>query len=239
MLTSPDHAPRLAALDAEAAALIAKYPQKRSAMLPLLHLAQERLGWVSKEVMEWVAPKLDVAPMQVYEVVTFYPMFRQKPIGKQHVRVCRTLSCALRGSYHTMEALEKEFGFKRGETSADGAVTLEFVECIAQCGPGPVVQTSDALFENVAGETKVGELVKHLRETVKAGNIGKREVKLGGPSGIFDGNSVMQNTLLFFTAAGLSITLAIRLYSLMLAAQRYLEAKTELTLRQTKKLGTQ
>lgn len=181
MLSAPEHTSRLAALDSEADAIIAKYPQKRSAALPLLHFAQEKLGWISKEVMEWIAPKLGVTPMQVYEVVTFYPMFLQKPIGKQHVRVCRTLSCALRGSYHTMEALEKEFGCKRGDTSADGAVTLEFVECIAQCGPGPVVQTSDALFENVAGEPKVAALIAHLKETVKADTVGKREAKLGGP----------------------------------------------------------
>lgn len=181
MSAPSDHKPRLLALDATADAIIAKYPVKRSACLPLLHLAQEHLGWISQEVMEWVAVKIGVTPMQVYEVVTFYPMFQQKPIGKQHVRVCRTLSCALRGSYHTMEALEKEFGCKRGETSADGAVTLEFVECIAQCGPGPVVQTSDALFENVSGPQKVAELISHLKQTVAAGTVGKREAKLGSP----------------------------------------------------------
>ena len=181
MLSAPEHTSRLAALDSEADAIIAKYPQKRSAALPLLHFAQARLGWISKETMEWVAPKIGVTPMQVYEVVTFYPMFMRQPVGKQHVRVCRTLSCALRGAYHTMEALEKEFGCKRGETSADGAVTLEFVECIAQCGPGPVVQTSDALFDNVAGETKVAALVKHLRDTVADNTVGKRDAAVGSP----------------------------------------------------------
>jgi NADH-quinone oxidoreductase subunit E len=180
-MSSPDHKPRLATLDATAAAIIAKYPQPRSACLPLLHLAQEHLGWISQDTMEWVAAKIGVTPMQVYEVVTFYPMFQLKPIGKQHVRVCRTLSCALRGAYHTMESLEQEFGCKRGETSADGAVTLEFVECIAQCGPGPVVQTSDALFENVAGPAKVAELVSHLRTTVAADSVGKRPQTLGSP----------------------------------------------------------
>lgn len=181
MSASHDHKQRLGTLDAPGDAIIAKYPQKRSACLPLLHLAQEHLGWISNDVMEWVAAKIGVTPMQVYEVVTFYPMFKLAPIGKQHVRVCRTLSCALRGSYHTMEALEKEFGCKRGETSADGAVTLEFVECIAQCGPGPVVQTSDALFEQVAGAAKVAELVGHIKSTVAADNIGKRAKTLGSP----------------------------------------------------------
>lgn len=180
MSVTPDHKPRLAALEATSDAIIAKYPQKRSACLPLLHLAQENLGWISNDTMEWVAAKIGVTPMQVYEVVTFYPMFKLQPIGKQHVRVCRTLSCALRGAYHTMEALEKEFGIKRGETTADGAVTLEFVECIAQCGTGPVVQTSDALIEQVTPD-KVPALATHLRSTVAAGNIGKRDAALGSP----------------------------------------------------------
>lgn len=119
---------------AKADEIVAKYPQKRSATLPLLHLAQEELGYVTDAAMKWIAAKLGIEPINVYEVVTFYPMFRLAPIGRRHVKVCRTLSCALRGSYKTMEALEKEFGCRRGETSADGNVTLEFVECMACCG---------------------------------------------------------------------------------------------------------
>ena len=180
-MSDSDNPSRLAELENAADALIAKYPQPRSAALPLLHLVQEKLGWISKHAMSWIAGKIGVTEMQVYEVVTFYPMFQLKPIGKQHVRVCRTLSCALRGSYATMEALEKEFGCRRDETSPDGDVTLEFVECIAQCGPGPVVQTSDALFEKVAGPEKVAELVKHLRATLADDSIGKREAAPGSP----------------------------------------------------------
>ena len=89
--------------------VITHYPVKRSAVLPLLHLIQEDVGWISPEATEWVAAKLDLQPINVLEVVTFYPMFRQKPIGRRHIKVCRTLSCALLGGYTTCEAFEKEF----------------------------------------------------------------------------------------------------------------------------------
>lgn len=115
----------------------------------MLHLAQEELGYITDAAMKWIASKLGIEPINVYEVVTFYPMFRLAPIGRRHVKVCRTLSCALRGSYKTMEALEKEFGCKRGETSADGNVTLEFVECLACCGTGPIVQVDHLFYEKV------------------------------------------------------------------------------------------
>ena len=92
---------------AQAPAIIAQYPQPRSATMPLLHLVQEDRGYITKEDMTWVAELVGVTPMQVLEVVTFYPMYRQSPIGRRHVRVCRTLSCALRGSYALMENLEQ------------------------------------------------------------------------------------------------------------------------------------
>ena len=79
--------------------VITHYPVKRSATLPLLHLVQEDVGWISTEAIEWIATKLELQPINVYEVVTFYPMFRQKPIGRRHIKVCRTLSCALTGGY--------------------------------------------------------------------------------------------------------------------------------------------
>lgn len=158
---------------AKADEIIAKYPQARSATLPLIHLAQEELGYVSEPAMKWIAAKLGIEAINVYEVVTFYPMFRLEPIGKRHVKVCRTLPCALRGSYKTMEALEKEFGVKRGNTTADGNVTLDFVECIACCGTGPVVQVDDKLYEQVT-EDKVPELVKKIRASLNDPDYGKK-----------------------------------------------------------------
>ena len=129
--------------------MIPPYPVKRSAALPLLHLVQEDVGYVSTEAVEWIAQKLELQPINVYELVTFYPMFRQKPIGRRHIKVCRTLSCALMGGYKTCEAFEKEFNTHRGEVSPDGEVTIEFVECLASCGTAPVVMVDDDLHEKV------------------------------------------------------------------------------------------
>lgn len=129
--------------------VITHYPVKRSATLPLLHLIQEDVGFISPEAIEWVAAKLELQPINVYEVVTFYPMFRQKPIGRRHIKVCRTLSCALMGGYKTCEAFEQEFNTHRGEISPDGEVTVEFVECLASCGTAPVVLIDDDLHEKV------------------------------------------------------------------------------------------
>jgi NADH-quinone oxidoreductase subunit E len=129
--------------------VITHYPVKRSATLPLLHLIQEDVGYIPEEAITWIAEKLSIEPINVYEVVTFYPMFRRKPIGRRHIKVCRTLSCALMGGYKTCETFEQEFGTKLGETSADGEVTIEFVECLASCGTAPVVLIDDDLHEKV------------------------------------------------------------------------------------------
>lgn len=133
-------------------ATIAQFPKKRSATLPILHLIQEELGFINHEAQEWVADKLEVQPIQIREVVTFYPMYREEPIGKVHVKVCRTLSCALSGAYRTCEKLEEKLNCKRGNTSSDGNYTIEFVECIASCGSAPVVQVDDKLYEKVKPE---------------------------------------------------------------------------------------
>ncbi len=143
--------------------LIAHYPVKRSAVLMLLHAIQEDVGYISKEAQEWVAAKLELQPINVYEVVTFYPMFRQQPIGRRHIKVCRTLSCALLGGYKTCAAFEKEFNTHRGEISPDGEVTIEFVECLASCGTAPVVMIDDDLHEKVDAAK-----AKQLSDQIKA-----------------------------------------------------------------------
>jgi len=145
--------------------VIPHYPadQKRSATLPLLHLIQEDMGFIPDTAIEWVAAKLGIQPINVYEVVTFYPMFRRKPIGRRHIKVCRTLSCALMGGYKTCEQFEKEFNVHRGEISADGEVTIDFVECLASCGTAPVVLIDDDLHEKVDGAK-----AKQLSDRIKA-----------------------------------------------------------------------
>jgi NADH-quinone oxidoreductase subunit E len=143
-------------------ALIPRYPQKRSAVLPILHLLQKELGYLSNETAAWVAEKLEIQPINVLDVITFYPFFRQKPIGRHLVRICRTLPCALVGAYSTCSALKKAFHCELDEISPDGSVTLEFAECLASCGTGPVVLVDDDLHERVTPE-KVPDLVAHIR----------------------------------------------------------------------------
>jgi NADH-quinone oxidoreductase subunit E len=129
--------------------VITHYPEKRSATLPLLHLIQEDIGHIPEEAIPWIATKLGLQPINVYEVITFYPMFRRKPIGRRHIKVCRTLSCALLGGYKTCAAFEQEFNTHLGEVSPDGEVTVDFVECLASCGTAPVVLIDDDLHEKV------------------------------------------------------------------------------------------
>jgi NADH-quinone oxidoreductase subunit E len=143
--------------------VITHYPTKRSATLPLLHLIQEDAGHISDEAITWIANKLELQPINVLEVVTFYPMFRRAPIGRRHIKVCRTLSCALSGGYKTCETFEKEFSTHRGEISPDGEVTVEFVECLASCGTAPVVLIDETLHTKVDA-TKA----KQLSDQIKA-----------------------------------------------------------------------
>jgi NADH-quinone oxidoreductase subunit E len=128
---------------------ITHYPEKRGASLPLLHLVQEDQGFISDTAIEWVAAKLGLQPINIYELVTFYPMFRRKPIGRRHIKVCRTLSCALLGGYRVCETFKKEFNCELNEVSPGGDVTIEFVECLAACGTGPVLMIDDDLHEKV------------------------------------------------------------------------------------------
>jgi NADH-quinone oxidoreductase subunit E len=142
--------------------VITHYPVKRSATLPLLHLIHEDIGHIPEEAITWIAGKLSLQPINVYEVVTFYPMFRRHPIGRRHIKVCRTLSCALMGGYKTCAAFEKEFNTKLGATSPDGEVTVDFVECLASCGTAPVVMIDDELHEKVDG-AKAKQLSDQIR----------------------------------------------------------------------------
>ena len=147
--------------------VITHYPVKRSAALPLLHLVQEDAGWISPAAIEWIAAKLELAPINVYELVTFYPMFRQQPIGRRHIKVCRTLSCALTGGYQVCAEFQKQFGCHPGEVSADGEVTIDFVECLASCGTGPVVMIDDDLHEKVDG-AKAQQLSRQIKAAAQA-----------------------------------------------------------------------
>ncbi len=142
-----------AALEAEIDALIARYPQKRSASVMVLHALQDHFGYLTSEAMEWTARKLDLQPINIFELVTFYPMFRQRPVGRWHLKVCRTLSCALAGSHELYHHLCTKLGLDPAahgpQTTPDGRFTVEFVECLASCHTAPVLMLNDTLYEKV------------------------------------------------------------------------------------------
>jgi NADH-quinone oxidoreductase subunit E len=149
---------------------ITQYPvSKRSAALPLLHLVQEHYGYIEDEAIDWVAARLGLEPINVLELVTFYPMFRREPAGKHHIRVCRTLSCAMAGGYELLDVFCQHAGIKRQEnghgahlfTSQDGKYSIEFVECLASCGFGPVCMINDDFYEAVAQEEVPQLLAKY------------------------------------------------------------------------------
>ena len=143
---------------------IGRYPadQRRSGAMPLLHLWQEHFGFISDKGLQWIAAKLGVEPINILELVTFYPMFRRERAGKTHIRVCRTLSCAMAGSYQLMENFRAATGIERKHQSdgmhnpisisADGNYSIEFVECLASCGTAPVCMVNDKLHETVSPE---------------------------------------------------------------------------------------
>ena len=154
------------ALEAEVDELISHYPVKRAASLMVLHAIQDQFGWISQEAVEWTAKKLDLQPINIYEIVTFYPMLRQQPMGKYQIKVCRTLSCALGGAYELREHFCKKFGLDAHahgpQTTKDGKFTVEFVECLASCGTPPVMFGNDDFYENVS-HAKADEIVSKCK----------------------------------------------------------------------------
>jgi NADH-quinone oxidoreductase subunit E len=158
-------------LEAEADERISHYPEsKRSATLPLLHIVQHKFGYISAASIEWVAAKLGIEPIKVLEVVTFYPGFRQSAPGKFHIRVCRTLSCAMGGSYELMERLCELTGIDRSSADSHhhpvtvspcGKFSVEFAECLASCGSAPVCMVNDDFHEAISPEKAEELLAKY------------------------------------------------------------------------------
>lgn len=129
--------------------IVARYPTRRAACIPVLHLCQKQVGWVSPDVIDYVSRRLELAASEVKGVVTFYTMYHQHPVAKHVVWVCRTLSCDLRGGKEIHEHLEKRLGCHAGENSRDGQWTLKKAECLAGCGYGPMVQIDEQFYENL------------------------------------------------------------------------------------------
>ncbi len=157
-------------LEAKIDEVITHYPiSKRSAVLPLLHLLQHQFRYISDEAVTWVANKLELEPIQVLEVVTFYPGFRQTAPGKYHIRVCRTLSCAMAGSYELMEKFCETAKIDRSHVdhhhpiavSEDGKYSIEFAECLASCGFAPVCMVEDDFYEAITPDKAPELLAKY------------------------------------------------------------------------------
>ena len=148
---------------AEARKHIAKYPKGRqaSAVMPLLWLVQYQEGWVSRAAMDVIAGMLEMAPIRVYEVATFYTMYNLKPVGKHLIQVCRTTPCWLRGSDGLTDACKKKLGIGLKETTKDGKFTLMEVECLGACVNAPMVQINDDLYEDLTPES-LGKVLDEL-----------------------------------------------------------------------------
>jgi NADH-quinone oxidoreductase subunit E len=139
-----------------------RYPQRRSAIMPALRLAQERYGWLSPEALREVADALDLTPAYCKAVASFYDMYHLDPIGRRLVEVCTNISCALVGAQQVLESFEEELGIHAGETTEDGEVTLRTIECAGGCGWGTVVAVDNRYREPVRPED-VPAIVEEVR----------------------------------------------------------------------------
>ncbi len=145
--------------------LTSRYPEGRqkSALIPVLHLAQNTFGgWLSKEVMDYVAELLSVTPIEVYEVASFYTMFNLQPVGKHLLEVCQTGPCMLNGSESIIDYIYEKLGIRPGETTADGLFTLKTVECLGACGYAPMLQLGEHYREHLTKE-KIDALIESCK----------------------------------------------------------------------------
>lgn len=152
--------------------IMARYPdgKQKSALLPLLHLAQEENnGWLSVEAMDYVAGLLQIKPIEVYEVATFYSMYNLKPVGKYIFEVCQTGPCMLNGSDGIIEYIKSKLGIKVGETTADGLFTLKTVECLGACGYAPMMQLGKFYKEHLT-PARVDQIIDECRRSAAANN---------------------------------------------------------------------
>ena len=157
---------------AEVKELISHYPEgkQKSAILPVLHIAQDEYGgWLDVPVMDYVAELLDILPIEVYEVATFYSMFNMKPVGKHLLEVCRTGPCMLNGSDQLIDYIKEKLGISEGETTTDGLFTLKPAECLGACGYAPMMQLGKTYREHLTKE-KVDAIIEECRNKAALNN---------------------------------------------------------------------
>ena len=141
--------------------LITHYPVKEAALIPAMHKLQDELGWMPIEAMDWIAEKLEIPPVRVYGVASFYTMFRRKPQGKLRLEICTNLSCSLMGAEHLRDYLCRRLGIKPGETTEDGSISISEVECLGSCGTAPVMLVNDKFYENL-NPSKIEALLQRI-----------------------------------------------------------------------------
>jgi len=153
-------------------ALVGKYPTKEAALLPSLWLAREQFGYLPDEVLEYIASRLELAPVRVFSVVEFYTMYNREPVGRYHIQLCQNVTCTLRGSEQLLEVLTDQLGIGPGEISEDKAFSLETVECLGSCGTAPVVRINDTYYENLT--------IDRLLAIIEACRTGRDDTTLEG-----------------------------------------------------------
>ena len=142
--------------------LVARYPEKRSALIPILHEVQAEVGHLSPEAIEWVAGYLSLSTADVMSVASFYDMLELEPVGRHMVYVCQNLTCTMLGAERLIRHLEGRLGIRMGETTADGKITLKRMECLAACGTAPAIQVDGEYYHQVTPE-KLDALLDKLR----------------------------------------------------------------------------
>jgi NADH-quinone oxidoreductase subunit E len=145
---------------------VAKYPpeRRRAALLPALHLAQDALGWLPEAAMAYVGHLLDIPPVRVREVATFYTMYRLHPVGRQHIGVCNSVSCWAMGSEKIIEHCASRLGIRPGETTRDGQFSLEEVACLASCGTAPAALVNNFTYVESVTPQSLDQLIEKLRK---------------------------------------------------------------------------
>jgi NADH-quinone oxidoreductase E subunit len=138
-----------------------KYPTSMAALMDVLYIAQEQNGFISQEVIDEVAAILQVDPVDVLGVVSFYTMYHQKPVGKYHIQVCTNVSCMLRGAYEILEEVTNKLGIKEDEVTSNGKFSIEEVECMGACGNAPMFAINEDYYENLTKE-KVNKILDSL-----------------------------------------------------------------------------
>ncbi|MCK4224758.1 MAG: NAD(P)H-dependent oxidoreductase subunit E [candidate division Zixibacteria bacterium] len=140
-----------------------KYPQKRSAILPAMHVVLEEVGFYNRDILKQVSELLGLSEMEVTETLSFYTYFPKQGVGKYHIQVCSNVSCMLLGAEQLVKYLEEKLKIKIGETTSDGLFTLSAVECLGSCGTAPVMQINQTYYENLTKD-KVDQIIEELKK---------------------------------------------------------------------------